>query len=306
MHGGPRMGLPPNVRTWVRVAGGRATIACMTDQTLTEERHSELAELLNDQQRLEAEHPKVADYLDKALPMAGTGNESQDGAFDLRLVHYMVGGNANTDNPYWDIVAPAVSEHDGRRVVNCKHPNGSGRLGFAEMMLQSVYAFAIPSPETVAWMSEFCGSRRLVEVGAGRGYWSALLAQAGIDVAAFDCEPPDQAGNIDFQPAAGQRDVWHPVRRCDEQLTEVDLGSDDVLFLCWPPGWGNPMASRALAKLEQAGGERLILIGTPRGGMTATDDFFDALEAGWQMESQDPQFVSWWNLSDVARAWVRR
>lgn len=278
----------------------------MTDQTLTEERHSELSELLDDRERLNAEHPKVADYLDTAMSMPGTGNERADGAFDLRFVHYMVGGNANTDNPYWDIVAPAVSEHEGRRVVNCGHPDGSARLMYAEMLLQSAYAFAIPSPETLAWVSDLCDGRRLVEVGAGRGYWAGQLAQVGLDVAAYDCEPPDEARNIDFQRAAGLQDVWHPVRRCDVRLQEVDFDGDDVLFLCWPPGWGNEMASRALVKFEQAGGKRVILIAEPRGGMNATAGFFDALEARWTLHSQDARFVSWWNVSDIAQSWARR
>lgn len=78
----------------------------------------ELTALLKDEQRLHAESPKVAEYLDTAARLAGTGDEQVDAQFDLRFVHYMTGGLAVSSNPYWDIVEPFVMECNGRRVVN--------------------------------------------------------------------------------------------------------------------------------------------------------------------------------------------
>ena len=273
---------------------------------LTEERRSELATLLENEQRLNAEYPKVAEYLDMAPQLPGTGDEGADAAFDLRLVHYLIGGNVDTTNPYWDIVSPAVSEHDGRRFVDGGRKAGSARLAYAQMLLQAVYAYAIPSPETVEWVSTFCGGRPLIEHGAGRGYWAMQLAQAGLRVEAYDSEPPDQTENVSFPRAAGQRDVWYPVEGLGSPAECMADRADHVLFLCWPPGWGNPMASDALAAFEKAGGSRLILIGQRRGGMNATDEFFDSLSIGWELASEDSKFVSWWNLSDIAQGWVRR
>jgi hypothetical protein len=100
------------------------------------------------------------------------------------------------------------------------------------------------------------------------------MAISGISVNAYDFEPPDAVEN--------------------------------VLFLCWPPGWGNAMVADALAAFEKSGGERLIFMGHPKGGMTGNDAFFDALSAGWALASEDARYVSWWNLADVAQAWVRR
>jgi hypothetical protein len=92
-----------------------------------------------------------------------------------------------------------------------------------------------------------------------------------------------------------------------ENVDAFGLGdqSDNVLFLCWPPGWGDTMASDALAAFEAAGGDRLVYIGELKGGKTGDDAFFDALAAGWRLESTDAEFVSWWNLSDTAQGWVR-
>ncbi|WP_173130941.1 hypothetical protein [Kibdelosporangium persicum] len=276
----------------------------MNDLVLTAKRRHELAVLLDDEHRLKATYPKVAEYLDLAPNLSGTGDDRADASFDLRFVHYVTGGQAHSENPYWDVVAPAVSERSGRRVVDAGRPNGSARLAYAQMLLQGIYSYAIPSPETVGWIIKFCDGSPMVELGAGRGYWAALLSAAGVEVEAYDSEPPDQGDNVSFQAGAGQADVWHPVEGLDK-LSAGDR-SGDVLFLCWPPGWGNRMASEALSWFERAGGKRLVFIGEPKGGKTADDTFFDRLSAGWELRSKDAHYVSWWNLDDVAQAWVKR
>lgn len=278
----------------------------MADLVLTAERRDELAALLGDDRRLKSEYPKVADYLETAPMLPGTGDEQADAAFDLRFVHYMTGGPSETANPYWDIVGPSVFEHEGRRVVNGGRDCGSARLGYAQTILQAAYAYAVPSPETVRWVVDFCDGRSLVDLGAGRGYWASQLERGGLAVAAYDFEPPDQVENVSFPEVPGQCNVWHAVGGLEEFASRFAGRSDHVLFLCWPPGWGNTMASDALAEFERAGGDRLVFVGEPKGGKTGDDAFFDALSAGWELESQDAQFVSWWNLADLAQGWVRR
>ncbi|WP_280268686.1 hypothetical protein [Nocardia wallacei] len=277
----------------------------MAELALTADRREELAALLGDEQRLKTDYPKVAEYLDTAPMLPGTGDERADAAFDLRFVHYMTGDRSISANPYWDIVAPSVFEHEGRRVVNGGRQQGSARLGFAQTILQAAYAYAIPSPATVEWMASVCDGRRTVDLGAGRGYWAAQLARAGLNIEAYDSQPPDRTVNASFAEAAGQTDVWHDVGDLRE-FASRSVGADDVLFLCWPPGWGDAMASEALAAFEAAGGDRLVYIGEPKGGKTGDAAFFDALAAGWVLESEDTQFVSWWNLADRAQCWIRR
>ncbi|WP_280383083.1 hypothetical protein [Nocardia wallacei] len=145
----------------------------MAELALTADRREELAALLGDEQRLKTDYPKVAEYLDTAPMLPGTGDEQADAAFDLRFVHYMTGDRSVSANPYWDIVAPSVFEHEGRRVVNGGRPKGSARLGFAQTILQAAYAYAIPSPETVDWMANVCEGRRTVDLGedTGRPSW---------------------------------------------------------------------------------------------------------------------------------------
>ncbi|MET8051488.1 hypothetical protein ABZU75_28190 [Streptosporangium sp. NPDC005286] len=276
----------------------------MAQLAMTSARWNELTALLNDEQRLQAEYPKVAEYLDTATGLSGTGDVEADGAFDLRFVHYMTGGSAVSPNPYWDIIEPFVFEHEGRRVVNGGRAEGSARLAFAQMILQATYAYAVPSPQTIEWMSSFCADLPIVELGAGRGYWAAQLARSGLAVEAYDLEPPNRTKNASFLGVAGQADVWHPVGDLDGFAARAQA-ADHVLFLCWPPGWGDKMSSEALASFEKAGGERLIYIGEPRGGKTGNDAFFDALSTRWRLDSVDPRFVSWWTETDAAQGWVR-
>jgi hypothetical protein len=66
------------------------------------------------------------------------------------------------------------------------------------------------------------------------------------------------------------------------------------------------MASQALAEFVKTGGNRLIFIGEPKGGKTGDDVFFDALSTDWTLDSSDENYVSWWNLNDIAQGWVRR
>ncbi|MFE7744193.1 hypothetical protein [Nocardia sp. NPDC057455] len=275
----------------------------MTGLALTPERRTELAELLGDESRLKAEYPKVAEYLDTAPMLSGTGNEETDAAFDLRFVHYMTGGESASGNPYWDVVGPSVAVDGQRRLVNGGSSTGSVRLGFVQTILQSTYAYAIPSPETLDWVKTCSKKRTVFELGAGRGYWARLLAEVGVHTRAFDSEPPHKVPNASFPGAEGQRDAWYPVDGLDE--FEAELDRDSVMFLCWPPGWGDPMASRALDLFEARGGRRLIYVGEPKGGKTGDDAFFDRLTNRWTLESQDARFVSWWNLADVAQCWVR-
>jgi hypothetical protein len=271
---------------------------------LTATRREQLSAFLNDDESLQAQFPKVAEYLRTASSLPGSGDGQADGAFDLRLLHYMTSDEQAHSNPYWDIVEPSVFEQDGRRVVNNGSQYGSAQLGYGATILQAAYAYAIPSPETIDWAVRFCEGRPIVEVGAGRGYWANQLSRAGLTVEAYEIEPPDKQENVSFPRTDGQADVWFPVDAVDS--LSFDSRSGHVLFLCWPPGWDNPMASDTLAAFERAGGNRLIYIGEPKGGKTGNDRFFDALAERWTLESTDSQFVSWWNLGDVAQGWVRR
>lgn len=273
----------------------------MSGLALTTERQAELTELLNDEARLDATFPHVADYLDTVMRLPGSGDPERDASFDLRMVHFLTGGSTPSGNPYWEVVAPVVSRDDeGHRAIHSQ--SGKARLAYAETVLQSTYAYAIPSPETLAWVGDFAAGRTLLELGAGRGYWANQLANTGCRVMAYDSEPPNEAVNPSFPVMSGQKAIWHPVEGLEAYATADK--SDAVLFLCWPPGWGDPMASEALAAFERDGGSQLVFVGEPQGGKTGDDAFFASLADRWELVAEDADYVTWFRNCDVAQGWV--
>ncbi|WP_330233647.1 hypothetical protein OHA40_14975 [Nocardia sp. NBC_00508] len=281
----------------------------MADLALSPQRRTALTDLVGDESTFSAAYPRVADYWSTVGRLPGTGDDIADATFDLHLLHYMTGG-AST-NPYWDIVAAAVSsgppERAARPEVNGGNPKGSARLAYAQILLQAAYAYAIPSPATVRWVADVTEGRPILEVGSGRGYWAHQLTRIGVPTTAFDSHPPDLMTNTAFPAVPGQLATWHPTATPPASTADLAAAhADDVLFLCWPPGWEDPMASTTLTAYQEAGGCTLVYIGESRGGRTADTAFFDILDAEWTRLDQDPDYVSWWNLGDTAQCWQRR
>ena len=254
---------------------------------LTDRQRTALLALLEDGARLRAEFPAVAGYLDTAPLLRGTESIEHDAAFDLSFAYILT--QYDGPNPYWTLIEDSVSAGEEGRVIDGGSLNGSPRLGFAATILQDVYAHAVPSPSTIEWIGSVAQGRSIIDIGAGRGYWVAQLARAGLDVHAYDIEIPDK--------------VWHVVQPVPE-IPWIQA-EEQVLMLCWPPGWADPMASTVLERFTEAGGRRLIYIGEPQGGKTGDDAFFHALKNGWKRQSVDSQYVRWWNLNDQAGYWER-
>ncbi|MFF0542837.1 hypothetical protein ACFYTF_08365 [Nocardia thailandica] len=114
----------------------------MTAFMLSPDRRDQLATLLADEGRLQAEYPKVAEYLDTAASLAGGADPEQERLLDLRMLNFLVGGESS--NPYWDVVEPLVGAGaDGRRRIPGDGVTGSARLGYAQTVLQETYAYAV-------------------------------------------------------------------------------------------------------------------------------------------------------------------
>ena len=55
--------------------------------------------------------------------------------------------------------------------------------------IEHVVGFAVPNDAALGILAAHAP---LVEVGAGTGYWSAVLRQRGVDIVAYDSDPPSQ------------------------------------------------------------------------------------------------------------------
>lgn len=160
------------------------------------------------------------------------------------------------------------------------------------------YAWAIPSPEAL----EFLAGRfsKIVEIGAGRGYWARLLKNLGCDVRAFDPAIWRKDGSV-------HKNHWHPtgthtfcpVVKADHRMAGHD--SSRALMLCWPP-YNDPMAYEALLAYR---GNDLIYIGEGSGGCTANDEFHGLLEDVWDQVA-DIEIPAWPGIRDSLMVYRRK
>lgn len=96
--------------------------------------------------------------------------------------------------------------------------------------IQHCVGFGVPSDAAVTAI----GRRGpIVEVGAGTGYWAALLRHHGVDVVAFDSEPPTATHNNGFFDS-----TFTEVRKADCTTVFDGEGGADLskraLLIVWP------------------------------------------------------------------------
>uniref|UniRef100_A0A7S2PCF1 Uncharacterized protein n=1 Tax=Skeletonema marinoi TaxID=267567 RepID=A0A7S2PCF1_9STRA len=96
--------------------------------------------------------------------------------------------------------------------------------------LQRTFSYAIPDDETVKEIVSH--APRIVEMGAGTGYWSAMLNRNGADVIAFDAHPGTEQKNV----YVGKQ-MYYPVQEGIDTTVFVESKPDIVdraLLLVWP------------------------------------------------------------------------
>lgn len=153
------------------------------------------------------------------------------------------------------------------------------------------YAWAVPTPEAIA---EIAKLSPIVEVGAGSGYWTKLLREAGTRVTPYDANPyPIFNAWVSFSHAAiskgGPRQA---LRHGREHWT---------LMLSWPP-YADPMAAESL-RLHK--GEHVVYIGEQDGGCTGDDAFHELLAERYE-ETSWLSLPRWPGLHDYLTIWRRR
>lgn len=206
-----------------------------------------------------------------------------------------------TANPYWEIVRqlPLDSILDpwrprpepGTHVLAGDGPGGL-RYFADRHALCGTFAWSICSPGDITWIGDVLGGQRVVETGAGGGYWAWQMRQAGIDVAAYD---PAEPGAHYFA-----RREWSPVLPGD--ASAAGKHPDRALFLCWP-SYADPWAAQALACYQ---GDTLIYAGEGEGGCTADDAFFELRDAEWEEIGDCPAHISYWGIHCYLTAYRRK
>ena len=163
-----------------------------------------------------------------------------------------------------DLWAPAAAAH--RSELDALHathaPAVLARFRDAKRdFCASMYAFATPSPAALDAVVRL--RRPIVEVGAGTGYWAALLRARGASVTAYDAEPPASAPragsrkrkrDAGFNAYHGRAKPWGPVLRAGAGDVAKAARWDaraPALMLCYaPPREG--VAAEAIAAYVDA------------------------------------------------------
>jgi len=140
------------------------------------------------------------------------------------------------------------------------------------------YSWAVPTDEALDAIAEW---GPIVEVGAGTGYWAHLLEARGVDIVAYDLNPPGTRkllpDHVLEQLPKDKRPPWHSDQR---PLFDVQHGGapvaalhpDRTLLLVWPC-YNDPMAAIAVENHVAAGGKRLIYVGEGADGCTGDERF---------------------------------
>lgn len=158
-----------------------------------------------------------------------------------------------------------------------------------ELLLKSV-SYGVPSVEVLNAIRLFSAGGPIIELGAGRGYWAALLANGGSVVEAFDIDASGanpwlkhSSGDLLGSYGRFSERMWYPVANG----TEGVLSSSDAttLLLVWPP----KEAALASAALSRFRGHSVVYVGEPRGLGCAEDEFFEELWSNhWRLEEVVP------------------
>lgn len=154
------------------------------------------------------------------------------------------------------------------------------------------YSWAVPAPHTIRLIVDNLENNKLLEAGAGTGYWSWMLAQHGVDVLAFDNVKIEENHYIDKEIVKLH---YHEVK-IGEMEEWVPQNTDRTLFLCWP-NYNTPFAHDCLKLYQENGGKKVVFIGEGEGGCTGDDAFFSLLERDWELELID-DIYQWDHLND--------
>jgi len=152
------------------------------------------------------------------------------------------------------------------------------------------YAWAIPNEEALATIARYAP---IVEIGAGTGYWAALLRSRGVEVRAYDRAPYNNRW---------AKNRWTGVLPCRSarKIARKWGKRGHTLFLCWPPYQGR-LSSDAL---EAYTGQYLIYVGEGDGGCTGDERFHELLDQHWTL-IESVEIPQWWSIHDRLFVYTR-
>lgn len=151
--------------------------------------------------------------------------------------------------------------------------------GLIASAFHRTWGFSIPCAEAV---QALCAISPLVEIGAGTGYWTALLRAAGADILATDLVD-------EGSPGYGLTVGVHSRVLALDAAAAVKAHPDRAVFCSWPTR-DSEWCTDAASQISRGG--LFALIARERGGTTASDSLYDLLENKFSLIQRiiTPQF----------------
>lgn len=153
--------------------------------------------------------------------------------------------------------------------------------------LTKKFSWAIPNEEALKVLVEH---GPVLEIGAGTGYWAALVAARGGDIIAYDKDP-----HVNDWCAG----TYFPVRTGGPEIAQEY--PHRTLFLCWPP-YAEPMATDALLAYA---GDTVIYVGEDGYGCTGDADFHVLLDEAYDVVRR-VSIPRWNDIFDAMYVYRRR
>ncbi|WP_300363665.1 hypothetical protein [Hydrogenimonas sp.] len=153
--------------------------------------------------------------------------------------------------------------------------------------------------ETLRKDFESFGVRRFVEIDAGSGYLTLLLNRLGFAGYGYTLKEHNRVFEIEESPY--YKDVKKSGCLIDRDITTlVCETAPDLVLASWVPYCGGEEVVTFFENQWQRGIETpyFVLIGEERGGATASDEFFDWLEAHFDYIGYNESYLSFFGIRD--------
>jgi len=145
-------------------------------------------------------------------------------------------------------------------------------LGIENLMARDEYvegiSFAIPCREAIGAIQR---SGKVVEVGAGTGFWTALIRKAGGDIIATDVATRGRYK----QPCGKFAEVRQMT--ADDAVDQFHDRNVLAVWPCYDKPWAGQMAKRMRS------GRHLFLVSEGAGGCVGDDALFDELNHNFEL-----------------------
>ena len=165
------------------------------------------------------------------------------------------------------------------------------------------FGFAILTGDAIERVKQILGRCvRILEVGAGSGYWSHEFRIAGVDCIAVD------PGTHSYLVGECGQDVvnWRADSRQFGEVGDMTgvealrkYGHQRTLMMIWPD-----KRSWAFETLQAYEGRCLILCGEPPGGLTGDDELFELLRREW-IEIDEVLIPNFFGIRDCITVYAR-